>query len=110
MKKFKHLIPYMFVLCASITDPQYNDFIRRIVFSGLQTDSNDLESVLIKRAAFVVDNSTNTAAVTAGKCFMFDLYQLDTGIVVSSNTSSLALRHGFRHWIDRYVPGEGFLP
>lgn len=99
----------MLALCMGIADLTYNAFVRIIVLAPQQGDSNDFRSVLLKRAAFVVQNSTTPAAVIAGKCFMFDLYQAESGISVSSNTA-LNDKHGFRHWTDQFSPGDGFLP
>jgi len=105
----KTLLCFVLVLCASITDIAYNAFVRAIVLTPVKGNSLDYRSILLRRSAFVIATSTNTSAVTAAKCFMFDIYQNETGIVVSSNTA-LIDKHGFRHWVDEFSYGDGFMP
>jgi len=98
----------MFILCSGIIDTVYNDYIRQVTFSKPVAKSDDYRAVYIARGMVLV-NSANGIDQIAGRCYLFDFYHAETGRTVNALSSTID-KHGFRHWVDDFSPGDGFLP
>ena len=98
-KIIKIAFSLMFVLCVGLTDAQYNDVVRQIVFDSIQEDTQDFIDVLLKKAVRVRQNGT-AGQRTGAECFMLDLYQSQTG---------QRDRHGAIHWVQQRINQAGVI-
>ena len=98
-KIIKIAFSLMFVSCVGLTDAQYNDGVRQIVFDSIQEDTQDFIDVLLKKAVRVRQNGT-AGQRTGAECFMLDLYQSQTG---------QRDRHGAIHWVQQRINQAGVI-
>lgn len=99
MNKLKVLFSFMFVLCVGLTDAQYNNGVRQIVFDSLREDESEFINVLLKKAVRIRQNGTSGEKIGA-ECFMIDLYKSQTG---------QRDKHGAIHWVKEKINYEGVI-
>ncbi len=98
-KLVKVFLSSMFVLCVGLTDDQYNNGVRQIVFDSIQEDTQYFIDVLLKKAVRIRQNGT-AGQRTGAECFMLDLYESQTG---------QRDRHGAIHWVQQRINQAGVI-